>query len=330
MSQSNPVVLITNDDGPPNDHDSSFVLPFVQSLQERLGWRDMRVVLPSSQKSWIGKAYQIKDTINMSHYHPPQGQGTTDKPWVLLDGTPATCSNIALHNLYPGEIKLVVSGPNYGRNTSSAFALSSGTVGAAMSASMAGIPAIALSYGIFDKPIPAGVVEKANEIACTVIKKLWTSVLNNNTEPHADVYNVNIPLTVEILGQDSSAPLVHWTTMAPTKYGRLFVPLEQAKPETSAEADAEEAGPAAVPIHSPPPHETPQPTIKATSTSFKFKPDIGSLVRPDAATLVPGTDIWAIHHNFVSITPLKSCFEAAAVHSGIETEDGSGKGLWKL
>lgn len=128
------------------------------------------LTLPDRQKSWIGKAYQIKDTINMSHYHPPSD--SLGKPWTLLDGTPATCSNIALHNLYPGEIQLVVSGPNYGRNTSSAFALSSGTVGAAMSASMAGVPAIALSYGIFDKPIPDGVLNKANEIACTVLQKL--------------------------------------------------------------------------------------------------------------------------------------------------------------
>ena len=162
--------------------------------------------------------------------------------------------------------------------------------------------------------------------ACT----LGESVLTDKSEPFADVYNVNIPLTVEILDQDSNSPQVHWTTMAPTKYGRLFVPLEQAEPETSAEADAEEAGPAAVPIHSPPPHESVLPSIRSTSTSFRFKPDIGSLVKPDAATLVPGTDIWAIHHNFVSITPLKSCFEAAPVHSGIETEEGSGKGLWKL
>lgn len=156
------------------------------------------------------------------------------------------------------------------------------------------------------------------------------TVLTSKNESFADVYNVNIPLTVEILDQDSDAPKVQWTTMAPTKYGRLFVPQEQAKPETSAEADAEEAGPAAVPIHSPPPVENTVPGIKATSTSFRFKPDIGSLVRPDAATLTPGTDIWAIHHNIVSITPLRSCFEAAAVHSAIETEEGSGKGLWKL
>jgi tubulin--tyrosine ligase len=133
----------------------------------------MKNKLPCRQKSWIGKAYQIKDTINMSHYYPPPGK--LDKPWTLLDGTPATCSNIALHNLYPGEVSLVVSGPNYGRNTTSAFAMSSGTVGAAMSASMAGVPAIALSYGIFDKPIPEGVLHKANEIACTVIQKLCRS-----------------------------------------------------------------------------------------------------------------------------------------------------------
>lgn len=107
----------------------------------------------------------------MSTYSPPSAS-FGDRPWTLLDGTPATCSNIALHNLFPGEVDLVISGPNYGRNTSSAFALSSGTVGAAMSASMAGVPAIALSYGIFDKPIPEGCLDKANEIACTVIQKL--------------------------------------------------------------------------------------------------------------------------------------------------------------
>ena len=30
----------------------------------------------------------------------------------LTRQTPATCSNIALHNLYPGMIDLVISGPN--------------------------------------------------------------------------------------------------------------------------------------------------------------------------------------------------------------------------
>ena len=42
---------------------------------------------------------------------------------VLLNSTPATCTSIGLHNLYPGEIDLVITGPNVGRNSSTAFAM---------------------------------------------------------------------------------------------------------------------------------------------------------------------------------------------------------------
>lgn len=31
---------------------------------------------------------------------------------TTMSQTPASCSNIALHNIYPGEIDLVISGPN--------------------------------------------------------------------------------------------------------------------------------------------------------------------------------------------------------------------------
>lgn len=73
---------------------------------------DLRVVIPSSQKSWIGKAYQIRDTIGVSKYTPSKDATGDGEAWTMLDGTPATCANIALHNMFPGEIDLVVSGPN--------------------------------------------------------------------------------------------------------------------------------------------------------------------------------------------------------------------------
>ena len=117
----------------------------------------------------------IKDTIHVSRYTPPgrsDASADPEDPWILLGGTPSTCSNIAIHNLYPNKVDLVLSGPNYGRNTSSAFALSSGTVGAALTASMAGVPAIALSYGVFQRPVEDRILAKANEIACTVIQKM--------------------------------------------------------------------------------------------------------------------------------------------------------------
>lgn len=87
--------------------------------------------------------------------------------YVLVPGTPATCAQLGLfhHDLLfpdfsPGTntpntdakhspIDLILSGPNYGRNTTAAFALSSGTIGGAMEGAVCGIRSIALSFAFF-------------------------------------------------------------------------------------------------------------------------------------------------------------------------------------
>lgn len=131
--------------------------PFAEELA-RSGW-EVKVVVPSSQRSWVSKSYLIAQETTGTYYYPKGPDGTegekTDLPrplkegehveWILLNGTPgeslpvlpsslpcadsgvtATCSNIALHSLYPpGSFDMVIAGPNYGRNTSTAFALSS-------------------------------------------------------------------------------------------------------------------------------------------------------------------------------------------------------------
>lgn len=95
----------------------------------------VRVVVPSGQRSWVGKSYLISQTTTGEYFYPTgklgiEGEHSAlprplkdgeDMEWILLNGTPATCSNIALHNLFPpGSFDLVVSGPNLGRNTSTA------------------------------------------------------------------------------------------------------------------------------------------------------------------------------------------------------------------
>jgi tubulin--tyrosine ligase len=82
-----PRVLLTNDDGPPSAKESPNIYSFARKLESELGWdvkvsspvlpsleplfrsaqgayfspiRLLQVVVPASQKSWIGKAYQIK------------------------------------------------------------------------------------------------------------------------------------------------------------------------------------------------------------------------------------------------------------------------------
>ncbi|KAF8599135.1 sure-like protein [Ceratobasidium sp. AG-I] len=166
--------------GPPGK-DLSYVLRFYLELK-KLGW-NVCVVLPASQKSWIGKAYDIRDVIRGQYFYPKE-DGTGEKcdrqrplgdgeigQWVLVEGTPATCTNIGLHNLYPGEIDLVISGPNFGNNTASAFILSSGTVGAALSGAVSQKCSIAISFGV--RSAPQKYLPSAYTLSARIIKRLW-------------------------------------------------------------------------------------------------------------------------------------------------------------
>jgi hypothetical protein len=60
-----------------------------------------------------------------------------------------------------------------GRNSSSAFAISSGTIGATLGSSFSSYPSIALSYGVVQRPVPANAITLANEAAVTVVERLW-------------------------------------------------------------------------------------------------------------------------------------------------------------
>lgn len=121
--------------------------------------------------------------------------------WVLIDSTPATCTNLGLYSIYPpGSFDLVISGPNYGRNTSTAFGLSSGTIGAGMVGGLSGMPAIALSFGLMEgyKPPGQDLVDGAVRAACNVCKNLWELGWGDDSiegKDRVDVYTVNVPVT---------------------------------------------------------------------------------------------------------------------------------------
>lgn len=57
---------------------------------------------------------------------------------MLVNGTPAACSQIGLHHFFKerGEVDLVISGPNFGRNSSAVYAMSSGTLGGGFEAAL--------------------------------------------------------------------------------------------------------------------------------------------------------------------------------------------------
>ncbi|KAI0691999.1 sure-like protein [Cytidiella melzeri] len=337
-------VLLTNDDGPPG-HDSPYIYGLYRHLTNELGW-DVKVVIPSSQKSWIGKAYQIMETTYGRYYYPrdPDGAGEiseSSRPlkegelaeWILLDGTPATCANIALHNLYPGQIDLVISGPNLGRNSSSAFALSSGTIGAALSSSLSKTRSIALSYGTVFHPTPSTWFLPAHTISGRIIRHLyenWGADDGGIRNNEVDLYNVNVPMIPNLL--DEPGLPIAWTRMWRNSYGRLFKRLNgvSPKPATSpAGPDSLDSDGRGILLDG---------SARSTSENdssgltFKFSPDMEGLIRPDMASLPVGSDGWAIAKGWISVTPLRACFaepeqaldNAASEHADVE------KSIWKF
>lgn len=206
-------ILVTNDDGPPKPSVSPYVVSLVRALQK--AGHTVSVCLPASQRSWIGKAHIIGQTVKPTYYRPPavfdprreapENQGSTHsrpsrspdvEEWVLADGSPASCAQLGIYHFFQerGPVDLVVSGPNYGRNTTAVFGLSSGTMGAALEATVCLRKAVALSYGFFrdqHDPHDPVVIDQASAHSVRIIEKLyelWPA------DKSVDLYSVNVPL----------------------------------------------------------------------------------------------------------------------------------------
>lgn len=204
-----PTLLVTNDDG----IDSPVLLPLAGALQ-RLG--AVCAVVPDRERSWIAKAISRFDRVTV------RSEGDERLACYAVSGTPADCVNLGLFELSPERPDVVISGINLGLNFGTAFVLSSGTIGAAIEASIAGVPAIAFSmalphdaYGLSGPArterlgdLPARAVPVAAEIAAAI----W----RHGFPPGVDLFSVNMPASVR-----ASTPR-RVTPIARTTYASLF------------------------------------------------------------------------------------------------------------
>ena len=116
---TDPWLLVTNDDGP----DSPALLPLLRELSQ-LG--DVRVLIPDTERSWSSKTMTRGGRLRVVETEMDGFTVTT------LNGSPADCANLGIHNIWPTPPALVVSGVNMGANAGLSFLLSSGTVAAAV------------------------------------------------------------------------------------------------------------------------------------------------------------------------------------------------------
>lgn len=178
---------MVNDDGPISKS-SPYIYPFVRELQA--AGHETSVVLPDFPRSWIGKAHIVESVLECSYYTPTPGS----QEWVLVSGTPASCTQLGLHHLFQDlpPIDLVVSGPNWGRNATTIYNLSSGTVGGALEAALCRKKAIAISFASKDDQTPE-VIAAAARIAVRLIERLY-----RKWGQGVELYNINVPMIPEV------------------------------------------------------------------------------------------------------------------------------------
>ncbi|KAK3703426.1 hypothetical protein LTR37_014416 [Vermiconidia calcicola] len=302
-------ILVTNDDGPPSAQSSPYILSFVKTLES--AGHTVSVIVPDSQRSWIGKAHIVGQDVQASSYWPPEStpevhsdtvsaRNDAKQPWILVNSTPATCAQLGISYFFNdrGPIDLVVSGPNYGRNTTAVFALSSGTLGAALEASVCGYRAIALSFAFFDRKNDPEIVAETSKQAVRVCEWLATNANFENSR----LYTVNVPVKKGV-----SQSKVVWTKVLQNQWkkGACFQELPQTAtvddPATEEakirrrESDAEGSG-----------TQTPS-ADRWSHRHFKWAPRFTD-VYDSVEQAGPGSDGWTVKGGETSVTAIRANF----------------------
>ncbi len=204
-------VLVTNDDGV----DSPALVPLADALAD-LG--EVHVVVPDGERSWSGKSMTRFTSVGTV------ATGRGDHGVTTVDGTPADAAQVGCSLLAPGP-DVVVSGINLGHNHGTAFASSSGTIGAAVEAVLLGHHAIAVSTGTMDDDFAGWRrLVAAEESAvdwrrlAALTRDIVDDILTSGLLDTCDLVSVNLPWAA-----DTATPR-RVTTMAETRYGAMLRP----------------------------------------------------------------------------------------------------------
>ncbi|KYK55062.1 tubulin-tyrosine ligase [Drechmeria coniospora] len=309
-------ILVTNDDGPPSPDSSPYVHALVDHLQK--AGHTVSVCLPHTQRSWIGKAHMIGQTLKPSYYRPSANihgqdvEGTTHhRPWptndvdewILIDGTPASCVQIGLHHFFQdkGPIDLVVSGPNYGRNTTSVFALSSGTLGGALEGAVCKRKSIALSFAFFSRNHDPHIIDAACRHSVRVIEALYKQWPSDDS---ADLYSVNVPLVEGVEGHKTL-----WTDVLQNYWrdGSCFQEIDGDAGDATEEEAMIREGPGGEADPDGQRAGAPQTRRGHAHKHFKWAPRLTDVFK-SVDESEPGNDGRTVREGNTSVTPLKANF----------------------
>ncbi|MBT3464602.1 5'/3'-nucleotidase SurE [archaeon] len=201
-------ILLTNDDG----YNSIGFYPLLNELSKDFL---VKAIAPKTEQSWVGKSISKFKELSI------EKTKIEDFDIHLIDGTPADCVQIGIYDVFKKKPDIVVSGINIGNNLGHGFILSSGTVGAAMEASINGIKSLSFSLQFppngrdsldFFNPKNYSIYFNAAKISAKIVK-IFSTV---NFSEGIDLISVNIPFKANInSGFEITKPYRN-------NYGKLF------------------------------------------------------------------------------------------------------------
>jgi len=162
------LILCTNDDG-----FLSVGLRVLANAARRLG--EVRVVAPDREQSATSHSLTLHRPLRVRN----AGDGES-----VVDGTPTDCVILAVNKLLERRPDIVLAGVNHGPNLGDDV-LYSGTVAAAMEATVIGIPAVSISY--------AG--DRYQDIAEwePLLTRFLSNLIQARHFPPSTLLNVNMP-----------------------------------------------------------------------------------------------------------------------------------------
>ncbi|MEB3308578.1 MAG: 5'/3'-nucleotidase SurE [Cyanobacteriota bacterium] len=191
-------ILISNDDGVFADG--------IQALAAEAAAAGHRVtvVCPDQERSATGHGLTIQTPLRAERADELFAPGVT--AWAC-SGTPSDCVKLALVRLLEQPPQLVLSGMNHGPNLGTDV-LYSGTVSAAMEATIEGFPALAVSCADFQWRHFQPSARRALEVAGAMLAAGW---------PEGLLLNLNVPA----LPEEAIGP-VRWCRTAVRRYVDQF------------------------------------------------------------------------------------------------------------
>lgn len=181
-------VLLTNDDGV---HSAPFRAFWISLLEAKIG--RVIAVVPEHEMSAAGKGLTLNKPLRIRKL-PVKVGGFGYREVYTVSGTPGDTVTVALRFIMNSTPELVVSGINIGDNITLDNIFTSGTIAAALQATLMGIRSAAFSV-----EVPGGQLSRPVErfmLQARIAAKITEWILRRGLPEGVDLLNVNFPYRI--------------------------------------------------------------------------------------------------------------------------------------